>query len=100
LQTIRDNYFPGLWTRESRLAFNAAMEEAQATGVIPKDLDVNQATPAQKAAVKSLVDKYLESGQGSDKDALAWLTRRTIKGKEGFRKEKVFDDIMDAAEFG
>ncbi len=100
LKTIRDNYFPGLWTRESRLAFNAAMERAQAEGIIPKDLDLNNATPAQKAAVKKMVDEFLEQGKGSDQDALQYLTRRPLKGREGFRKEKAFDDIMDAAEFG
>ena len=100
LKTIRDNYFPGLWTRESRLAFNAAIERAQAEGIIPKDLDLNNATPAQKAAVKKMVDEFLEQGKGSDKDALQYLTRRPLKGREGFRKEKAFDDIMDAAEFG
>ena len=30
LNTVRENYFPGMWTRESRMAFNAAMEKANA----------------------------------------------------------------------
>jgi hypothetical protein len=94
LQTIRENYFPGMWTRESRLAFNAAMER------MGKDFDVNKATPEQRAAIKAQVDKFLEEGVGSEKDALGYLTRKPLAGRESFRKQKVFEDIMDAAEFG
>lgn len=100
LQSVRENYFPGMWTRESRAAFNAAMDEAVKKGIIPQNFDPNNATAAQKAAVKTRVDELLKAGQGSDKDMLPYLTRRPMKGQEGFRKEKVFDDIMDAAEFG
>ena len=100
LQTVRKNYFPGMWTRESRLAFNAAMEQAVKQGVIPKDADANTATPAQRAWVKARVDQFLEQGVGSDADMLAYFTKRPLKGRESFRKEKVFDDIMTAAEFG
>jgi hypothetical protein len=94
LQTVRENYFPGMWTRESRLAFNAAMER------MGKDFDVNKATPEQRAAIKAQVDKFIEEGTGSEKDALGYLTRKPLKGRESFRKQKVFEDIMDAAEFG
>lgn len=97
LQTVRENYFPGMWTAESRMAFNAAMETIMSKN---KNFDVNEATPQQRAEVKALVDKYLKDGTTSDKDALQYLTRRPMKGKESFRKQKVFDDIMDAAEFG
>ena len=96
LNTVRENYFPGMWTRESRLAFNAAMEKAK----LPEGFDVNTATPEQKAAIKADVDKFLEEGKGSDKDMLSYFTRSPLKGKESFRKQKVFDDIMTAAEFG
>jgi hypothetical protein len=100
LQSVRENYFPGMWTRESRLAFNAALDEAQKQGVLGKDSDVNNATPAQKAWVKSRVDQLLKSGQGSEADMMAYFTRRPLKGQESFRKQKVFDDVMTGAEFG
>jgi hypothetical protein len=100
LQSVRDNYFPGMWTRESRLAFNAAMEEAEKQGIIGKNFDANAATPAQKAWIKASVDKFLEAGTGSDKDMLSYFTRRPLKGQESFRKQKVFDDIMTGAELG
>ena len=100
LHTIRQNYFPGMWTAESRRAFNAALQEVIRNGTIARDDDLNQATPQQRAAVKALVDQYLASGQGSDQDMLSYLSRRPLAGRESFRKEKVFDDIMDAAQFG
>ena len=100
LKTIRDNYFPGLWTMESRLAFNAALEELIKRGAIPKDIDLNAATPAQRDAVKALTDEYLKAGKGSDNDMLPYLTKRPLAGRESFRKQKVFEDIMDAEQFG
>jgi len=100
LQTIRENYFPGMWTRESRMAFNAAMEKAKAEGIIGEDFDANLATPAQKAYIKGTVDEFLKNGTASDKDMLQYLTRSPLKGKESFRKGKVFDDIMTGAELG
>jgi hypothetical protein len=96
LETVRDNYFPGMWTRESRLAFNAAMEKAN----LPDGFDVNTASPELKASIKTDVDKFLEDGKGSDNDMLSFLTRNPMKGKESFRKRKIFEDIMTAAEFG
>ena len=101
LQNIRENYFKGIWTNESRLAFNLAMEEARKAGIIPEGISVNTATGAQKAWVKARVDEYLEGKKGSDKDQLSFLTRNPLKGKESFRKRKVFDeDIATAFEFG
>lgn len=100
LQTVRENYFPGMWTKESRRAFNAAMDEATTKGLFGKGFDVNDATPEQRATIKARVDEFLKQGVGSDKDALQYLSRRPMKGTESFRKPKVFDDIMDAAEFG
>jgi hypothetical protein len=100
LESVRKNYFPGMWTRESRMAFNAAMEQAEQQGIIGKNFDINAVTPAQKAWVKTRLDQLLESGQGSDADMMAYFTRRPLKGRESFRKEKVFDDIMTGAEFG
>ena len=101
LQSVRENYFPGVWTNESRLAFNLAMEEANKAGIIAEGTSVNAATPDQKAWVKERVDEYLKDGKGSDKDALAYLTKRPFEGKQSFRKRKVFDeDIATAFEFG
>lgn len=100
LQTVRENYFPGVWTKESRLAFNAAMEQAVKDGLIPGDLDPNQSTPAQRESVKKLGDQYLQDGTTSDKDMLPFFSRNPLRGRESFRKGKVFDDILTAAEFG
>lgn len=100
LQTVRENYFPGMWTRESRLAFNAAVEQAIKKGVIAEGSDLNTATPAEKAAVKELVDKFLQDGTTSDTDMLSYLTRRPMAGRESFRKQKAFDDILTGAELG
>jgi hypothetical protein len=100
LQTVRENYFPGMWTKESRLAFNAAMAKAKAEGRLPDNFDVNTASPEAKAAIKADVDAFLKSGKGSDLDMLSYLTRTPMKGKESFRKHKAFDDIMTGAEFG
>lgn len=100
IQTARENYFPGMWTKESRRAFNAAMDEATAKGTFGKGFDVNNSTPEQRAAIKARVDEFLDKGIGSDKDSVSYLSRRPMKGTETFRKPKVFDDIMDAAEFG
>ena len=96
LQKVRENYFPGMWTRESRMAFNAAMEKLK----FPEGFDINEATPEQKAAIKAQVDEFMEGGKGSEKDMLSYITRTPMKGKESFRKEKVFDDIMTGAEVG
>lgn len=102
LQSVRENYFPGVWTKESREAFNLAMKEAKDAGIIGEEFNVNSATAAQKAWVKAKVGEYLKAGKGSvEGDALAYLTRNPIHGKESFRKRKVFDeDIMTAIEFG
>jgi hypothetical protein len=101
LESVRENYFPGIWTTESRLAFNAALEEAMQQGVIPREgFNVNNATPEQRAWVKARVDDNLAKGVGSEKDMLPYLSRRPMRGRESFRKPKVFDDIMDAQEFG
>lgn len=101
LQTIRENYQKGAWTPESRRAFNAAMAEAMDKGIIPKDYDVNAGTKLQKAAVKTLTDKYLSEGKGGDDNAIAYLARRPLKGGESFRKGKVFkEDHFHALEHG
>ena len=94
LQTIRENYFPGMWTRESRLAFNAVMEQ------MGPGFDLAKATAEDKATIRAKVDKMIEEGKGSEKDALGFLTRKPLAGRESFRKQKVFDDIMDGAEVG
>ena len=100
IQRVRENYFPGLWTGESRRAFNAALKDAMDAGIIGKNFDPNTASPSQKAWIKERVDAVIESGTGSDEDMLQYFSRTPMKGKESFRKQKVFDDIMTGAEFG
>lgn len=100
VRSVRDNYFPGMWTRESRMAFNAAVETAIKRGILKEGASLDLASPEQRTAVRAIVDEYLKDGVGSEKDALQYLTRRPLAGNESFRKQKVFSDIMDAAEFG
>jgi len=105
LQTVRQDYFPGIWTKESRRAFNMAMDEANEAGIIPAGTGVNEATPEQKAWVKARVDELLDLRQGSDatpgNDWLAMIAKRPFPGGESFKKSKVFDqDIKTAFEFG
>ena len=100
LQTVREHYFPGMWQKESRMAFNLAMEQAKKDGIINDSFNVNNATAEQKAWIKERVDAALKDGVGSETDALPYLTKRPMEGKESFRKQKVFDDIMTATEFG
>ena len=101
LQTVREHYFPGMWTRESRLAFNQAMNEAIEKGLIAEDADIESLDHSpQQDQVRERAIELLNKGKGSDKDALFYLTRRPMKGKETFRKEKVFDDILSAVRWG
>jgi hypothetical protein len=100
LQQVRDNYFPGMFTAESRKAFSAAIGEAIEKGILPENFDPNNVADEQRAWVKSRVDEHLANGTGSDKDALQYLTRQPMAGKESFRKQKVFDDILTATQFG
>jgi hypothetical protein len=99
LESVRENYFPGMWSNESRKAFNlaigGAIEQGRGEG---KPLAEWSAT--DKAWVHDRVKSLMEGGRGSEKDGLAYLTRTPFKGKESFRKGKVFDDIMTAVEFG
>lgn len=100
LEKVRENYFPGMWTKESRLAFNLAVEQAMKEGILGRGTDLNLATDAQKAWIKERVGELLKQGRGSERDALQYLAKRPIKGRESFRKPKVFDDIMTGAELG
>lgn len=101
LQSVRENYFAGIWTRESREAFNLAIELAIHRGILGSGTDLNSATSDQKAWVKGKVDEFLKDKKGSLKDSFSFLTRTPFKGKESFRKRKVFDqDIKTAFEFG
>lgn len=101
LQQMREDYFPGIWLRESRIAFNAALQDAISEGIIPQDANLNRTTPEQRAWVKARTDAYYEQGTGSDRDMLSYISRRPLAGKESFLKEKVFDeDILTAMELG
>jgi hypothetical protein len=100
LEATREHYFPGLWTQESRLAFNAAVGDAVKAEVIPEGSDLNHATPKQVDWIKARVDEHLGAGTGSDKDALPYLTKRPLAGGESFKKAKVFDDTMTAQRLG
>jgi hypothetical protein len=101
LRTVRENYFPGMWTNDSIKAFNQAVAEVVAPmeGKLPESHE--DWTAEQKAVVKARVQEILaKGGKGSDKSALSYLSRKQLKGKESFRKHKVFDDIMDGIDLG
>ncbi len=114
LETLREHYFPGMWTMESRRAFNQAMKEAIDQGIgmrgaieepasgeyAIREPRLEDWTNQEKAWVKNRVKELLKVKKGSDKDGMQYLTKRPFKGKESFRKEKVFDDIMTGVEFG
>lgn len=101
LETVRQNYFPGMWTRESRRAFNQAVEEAISGGIGMEGSDLNSWTPDQKSWVRNRTEQLLSQRQGSDSDiGLQYLSRRPFEGSEAFRKPKVFDDIQTALDFG
>lgn len=100
MNQIRENYFPGMWTLQSRRAFNAAVQDGVKEGVIKDGMDLNDANAQQKAWIKKAVDENLKGGKGSDADALQALARRPMHGTQSFRKAKVFDDTMTAEEFG
>jgi endonuclease YncB( thermonuclease family) len=113
LETVRENYFPGMWTLESRKAFNQAVDEAiqqqigtrpaiwgVATGPQNIPIPLDQWTPQEKGWVKKRADEIIKGEKLSDKSGLSFLTKRPFKGKESFRKQKVFDDIMTGVEFG
>lgn len=100
LNQVRENYFPGMWTRESRIAFNAAIEDGIKEGIITESGNLNTSTPEQRQWVRERVDAYMKQGTGSDRDMLGYIARRPLAGKESFKKEKVFDDILTAQEFG
>jgi len=99
LQTVRENYFPGMWTWESRRAFNQAMAEAVEKYPVIAD-KIHMLSDKQKAVIKNRVNQLLKQGKGSDKNGLEYLSKRPFKGKESFRKQKVFDDIMSGIDLG
>ena len=100
MQKVREHYFEGMWTEESRKAFNQAVAEIVPT-MEGKPPSLEDWEDDQKAAVKQRVQEILkEGGKGSNKSALSYLTKRPLKGKESFRKGKKIDDIMTGIEFG
>lgn len=100
VEGLREHYFPGMWTLQSREAFNRAYSEAVEADIIPEGSDPNQSTREQRAWVKERVDQYLKEGTGDERDQLSYFTNRPLHGKQEFRKQKVFDDIMVAQQFG
>lgn len=110
IDEVRDNYFPGLWTKESRAAFSGAVHDAVQEGIIPdpmkqgpvpQDTNLNNASQEVKAWIRARTEKNLAEGKGTDSTtALSYVSKRPLKGQESFRKPKVFDDIMTAMEFG
>ncbi len=101
LQTVRENYFPGMWQKKSIKAFHTAMEEARTAGLGEGATTVNNWSTSEKTWVRNRVNELLESGNyGEDTSALSYLTRKPLEGPEGFRKAKSFEDIMTGVEFG
>jgi len=113
LDNVRESYFPGRHTVESRRAFNQALKEttSKGTGIQTFDdpktglktgdmIDLNDWTTKDKAIVRARVRQLIDAGEGSDENALGLFTRRPLEGKGTFRKPKVFEDTMTAMQFG
>ena len=100
LETTRENYFPGMWTNESRRAFNRAVGEIKEMDAALEDKELADWTKGERKQVADRVKELMKEGEGSDRDALQYLAKRPFKGKESFRKQKAFDDIMTGVEFG
>ena len=103
LRAVRENYFPGLWTQESRRAMNQAIREAIDAKRIAADSETSMSEwkPEDKAWIRNRVGELLKSGDGEDGDIGAkYFSKRPLGGPESFRKAKVFDDFMTAVEFG
>jgi len=109
LQTVREDYFPGIYQQASIRAFNQALREAidAGRGRVASEgeadrtvMDLNLWSDTDKTFVRNRVDELLAQGQGSDRSMVPFLTRRPLKGQESFRKPKVFDDHQTAVEFG
>ncbi len=102
IEQPRENYFPNIVTRESRRAVNQSIREfIQERGWGEEEIpNLNEWSLADKVAVKARAQELRKAGEGSDIDAFSFLSKRPFKGKEAFRKPKVFDDIMTAVEFG
>ena len=100
-EKVRENYFPGMWEKNSIRAFNQAIAEAIARGAIdPETFDPNTALPQVRIALKMRVNDLLATGEGSDSDALQYFSRRPMKGGESFRKQKVFNDWQVGIDYG
>ncbi len=102
LEQPRENYFPNIVTKESRRAVNQSIREVvKEKGWGEEEIpNLNEWSPADKVLVKTRAQELLKAGEGSDIDAFSYLSKRPFKGKEAFRKPKIFDDIMTAVEFG
>lgn len=103
LQTFRESYFPGMWTRDSRMAMETAFKEAQARGDIPEDFDINNAPKALKDSIRARVDELLKgpTPAGDPKSDMGqYFSKKPLEGSASFRKAKVFDDVGTGAEFG
>jgi hypothetical protein len=103
---VRERYFPGMYTKESKAAFNQAMaEHVEAAREESPDFelaDLNSWSAEERAELKARVEELLASGEGRQDDAAfaRAFSRRPLEGKKSFLKEKVFDDIMTAVDFG
>lgn len=101
VEKVRENYFPGVWTKPSIRAFGKAMQELADKNLIPEGFDINDAPQAMKDAVAKRVAELLKAGEeGKNDNGVSFFSKRPLKGSEGFRRQKVFDDIMTGAEFG
>ena len=98
-EAIRENYAPGQWTTESRLAMNHVLDKMRENGSLPANFDINNVPDALS---KQIVEKVKETQREAEKsgDAAAFYGRRPLKGKESFRKEKVFKNHLAAVRVG
>jgi hypothetical protein len=91
-----ENYFPRIWTQESRRALHQALSEFELGSQSVMDLDEEE-----RSAIKERVDELLKDGKGTDGDLdYSFMSKKPLKGSEHFRKKRKFDDMRVALELG
>ena len=103
LENARENYFPHMWTPESRKAFSQAIGEAFEQGIGDNERDLNNWTPDARGWVKERVRQIREEGasKGNVEDQTALFTsKRPWLKKPASLKQRVFEDFNTGMDFG
>jgi hypothetical protein len=101
LSSVKQHYFPGYWTVQSRRAFNQAIDEIL-TDKEKEKFDANNTSEAKMAEIRARVKELIaqNSDKGSDQGWMSAFAKHPLKGPEKFRHEMVFTDKLTAEKFG